>query len=319
MTLLRRPRVAAAAALATVYVIWGSTFLGVAMAVRSLPPLLMLSLRFLIAGGILYAWSIRRGDRVGDRPGLRQWRAASIVGGSLLVVDAGLVAWALNRGLDTGLAALLCATVPLWLAFSDGRLTTGTVGGVLTGLAGVAFLVGPSWSHLDPAAVVAVLIGTLGWAGGSLYAKSAPLPKRQNVSAGMEMLAGGAMLAILSAATGEWGQVHPTQIHVSALLALLYLIVFGSLLAYTAYGWLIHNVSTRVLSTHAYVNPVVAVALGAAVLGEPLTTSTVFAGLLVLVSVVLIIGVPERFKGTSTPRTAEFPRHAVAEISSFAA
>jgi drug/metabolite transporter (DMT)-like permease len=319
MTLLRRPPVAAAAALATVYVIWGSTFLGVAMAVRSLPPLLMLSLRFLIAGGILYAWSIRRGDRVGDRPGLTQWRAATVVGALLLVFDAGLVTWAIDRGLDTGLAALLCATIPLWLAFSDRRVTAGKVGGVLTGLLGVGFLVGPSWSHLDAAAVVAVVVGTLGWAGGSLYAKSAPLPKRQNVSAGMEMLAAGVLLAIISAATGEWGRVHPTQIHLPALLALLYLIVFGSLLAYTAYGWLIHNVSTPVLSTHAYVNPVVAVGLGVAVLGEPLTATTVFAGLLVVFAVVLIIGVPERFKRPPAARPVELPRHAVAEISSLAA
>src|SRR2546426_11220469 len=106
MTLLRRPTVAAAVALAAVYLIWGSTYLGVAVALRSLPPLLMLSIRFLVAGGILYAWSIRRGDRAGDRPGLRQWRAASIVGGLLLFIDTGLVAWAVHRGLDTGLAAL---------------------------------------------------------------------------------------------------------------------------------------------------------------------------------------------------------------------
>jgi drug/metabolite transporter (DMT)-like permease len=319
MKLLRRPPVAAAAALATVYVVWGSTFLGVAVAVRSLPPLLMLSIRFLVAGAILYAWSVRRGDRVGDRPGLRQWRAATIVGGLLLVVDTGLVSWAVHRGLDTGLAALLCATVPLWLALADRRITIGKVAGVALGLVGVAFLVGPAWSRLDATAVIAVLIGTLAWAGGSLYAKSAPLPKRQHVTAGMEMLAAGVLLAIVSAATGEWGQMHPSHVHVSALLALLYLISFGSLLAYPAYSWLIHNVSTPVLSTHAYVNPVVAVALGVAVLGEPLSGSTVLAGLLVLVSVVLIIGVPERFKTPPPARPVELPRHAVAEISSLAA
>jgi drug/metabolite transporter (DMT)-like permease len=279
----------------------------------------MLSVRYLIAGGILYAWSVRRGDRAGDRPGPRQWRAAATVGGLLLVFDTGLVTWALHRGLDTGLAALLCATVPLWLAFSDRRVTAGKIGGVVTGLAGVAFLVGPSWSHLDMTAVVAVLIATLGWVGGSLYAKSAPLPKRANVSAGMEMLAAGAMLAVISGATGEWSQVHAAQIHLSALLALLYLITFGSVLAYPAYGWLIHNVSTPVLSTHAYVNPMVAVVLGAAVLGEPLSAMTVLAGLLVIVSVVLIIGVPERFKTPPPARRVGLPRPAVAEISSFAA
>jgi drug/metabolite transporter (DMT)-like permease len=316
MTLLRRPAAAAALALAAVYVIWGSTYLGVAVAVRSIPPLLMLSLRFLVAGAILYAWSVRRGDRAGDRPGLRQWRAASIVGGLLLFVDTGLVAWAVKRGLDTGLAALLCATIPLWLVGIDGivsgkRLSGGKVAGIGVGLIGVAVLVGPSASGLDLPAVLAVLVGTIAWAAGSLYARSAPLPRRPNVGAGMEMIA-----AIAGAATGELGQLHPTHVPLSALGAVLYLIVFGSLLAYTAYGWLLRHVSTAVVSTHAYVNPVVAVALGAAVLGEPVTGSTIFAGLLVVLSVVLIIGVPKRRKrapmprpiGLATPRLEEFSR-----------
>lgn len=321
MTLLRRPAAAAALALAAVYVIWGSTYLGVAVAVRSIPPLLMLSLRFLVAGAILYAWSVRRGDRAGDRPGLRQWRAASIVGGLLLFVDTGLVAWAVKRGLDTGLAALLCATIPLWLVGIDGivsgkRLSGGKAAGIGVGLIGVAVLVGPSASGLDLPAVLAVLVGTIAWAAGSLYARSAPLPRRPNVGAGMEMIAAGVFLAIAGAATGELGQLHPTHVPLSALGAVLYLIVFGSLLAYTAYGWLLRHVSTAVVSTHAYVNPVVAVALGAAVLGEPVTGSTIFAGLLVVLSVVLIIGVPKRRKrapmprpiGLATPRLEEFSR-----------
>jgi len=321
MTSLRKPVAAAAVALAAVYVIWGSTYLGVAVAVRSIPPLLMLSLRFLVAGAILYAWSIRRGDRAGDRPDFRQWRAATIVGALLLCVDTGLVAWAVQRGLDTGLAALLCATIPLWLVGIDGivtgrRLSAGTVAGMGIGLVGVAVLVGPSASHLDLPAVLAVLVGTIAWAAGTIYARSAPLPRRPNVGAGMEMIAAGVLLAIGGAATGELGRLHPTQVPLAAVGAMLYLIVFGSLLAYSAYGWLLRNVSTTVVSTHAYVNPVVAIALGAAVLGEPVTGTTVFAGLLVVLSVVLIIGPPKRRKATpmprpiglATPALADFPR-----------
>jgi drug/metabolite transporter (DMT)-like permease len=323
MTLLRRPSVAAAAALAAVYLIWGSTYLGVAVAVRSLPPLLMLSLRFLIAGGILYAWSVRRGDRVGDRPGFRQWRAATIVGGLLLCVDTGLVAWAVKRGLDTGLAALLCATIPLWLVGIDGiasgrRLSAGKVAGIGIGLVGVAVLVGPSASHLDLPAVLAVLVGTIAWAAGSVYARSAPLPNRRNVGSGMEMIAAGILLAVVAAATGEFSHLHPTNL-APALGALVYLIVFGSLLGYTAYGWLIRNVSAPVLSTHAFVNPVVAVALGAAVLGEPLTATTVGAGLLVVLSVVLLIGRPTRRKAAPAPQPIRLRSAAVAEPSQLAA
>src|SRR5438552_6709936 len=233
MTSLRRPGAAAVVALAAVYVIWGSTYLGVAVAVRSIPPLLMLSLRFLVAGAILYGWSIRRGDRVGDRPGFRQWRAATTVGGLLLCVDTGLVAWAVQRGLDTGLAALLCATIPLWLVGIDGivtgrRLSAGTVAGMGIGLVGVAVLVGPSASHLDLPAVLAVLVGTIAWAAGTIYARSAPLPRRPNVGAGMEMIAAGVLLAIGGAATGELGRLHPTQVPLAAVGAMLYLIVLGS-------------------------------------------------------------------------------------------
>jgi drug/metabolite transporter (DMT)-like permease len=322
--MLRRPVVAAVAALAAVYLIWGSTYLGIAVALRSLPPLLTLSLRFLVAGGLLYAWSIRRGDRVADRPGFRQWRAAAIVGGLLLFVDTGLVAWALQRGLDTGLTALLCATIPLWLVGIDGivtgtRLSRGKIAGMGVGLIGVAVLVGPFASRLDLPAVLAVLLGVIAWAGGSVYARSAPLPRRPNVGAGMEMIAAGAMLGIAGIATGELGRVHPTQVAPAAIAAIAYLTLFGSLVAYTAYGRLLRTVSTSVLSTHAYVNPVVAVALGVLVLGEPLTGTTVVAGALVVLSVVLIIGLPKRRKAAALPEPIELPVPAPAEAARLAA
>ena len=167
--------------------------------------------------------------------------------------------------------------------------------------------------------MLAVLVGTIAWAAGTIYARSAPLPRRPNVGAGMEMIAAGVLLAIGGAATGELGRLHPTQVPLAAVGAMLYLIVFGSLLAYSAYGWLLRNVSTTVVSTHAYVNPVVAIALGAAVLGEPVTGTTVFAGLLVVLSVVLIIGPPKRRKATPMPRPIGLATPALADFSRLAA
>jgi drug/metabolite transporter (DMT)-like permease len=304
MSLRRRPLVAAAAALAAVYLIWGSTYLGIAVAVRSLPPLLMLSLRFLVAGGALYAWSARRGTR----PTVRQWRAAFVVGGLLLFVDTGAVAWAEQRHLDTGLTALLCSTVPLWLVGIDAgvsrkRLGGGTVAGIAVGLLGVALLVGPSASRLDLPAVAAVLGGVVAWAAGSIYARTAPLPERHELASGMEMIVAGLLLALASLVAGEPFRVH--AVSASSLAAVAYLIVFGSLIGYTAYGWLIRNIPTKIVSTHAYVNPVVAVFLGWLFLGEPITGTMVLAGALVVVSVVLLVGLPKREK--PVPRVVRLP------------
>jgi drug/metabolite transporter (DMT)-like permease len=319
LTPRRRPLVAAAVALAAVYLIWGSTYLGISVAVRSLPPLLMLSLRFLTAGGILYAWSVRRGDRDGDRPGRREWRTAFIVGGLLLFVESGAVAWAEHRHLDTGLAALICATIPLWIVGFDGvlegrRLAAGELGGLGLGLAGVAALLGPSVAGLDLPAVFAVLVGTLAWAGGSLYARRAPRPRRTHVGTGMEMIAAGLLLAVAGVAGGELRDVRPEHLGLATWGAMAYLIVFGTL-AYTAYGWLLRNVSTTVASTYGYVNPIVAVLLGWLVLGEPLTIATLLSGAMIVGAVALIITVPKRRE----PEPIPLPARATADVSRLAA
>jgi len=317
--LRRRPLVAAAVALAAVYVIWGSTYLAIAVAVESLPPLLLLSLRFLLAGGALYAWSVRRGER----PGPRQWRAAVVVGGLLLFVDTGAVAWALQRNLDTSLVALLCATVPLWMVGLDAglsgrRLSRATVAGIGVGLLGVALLVGPSAAGLDLVAVAAVLGGAIAWAAGSLYARRASLHLRRDLSAGMEMLAAGVLLGVAAAVTGEGSDVHVPS--AAAIAAIAYLVVFGSLVAYTAYGWLLAHVPTKVVATHGYVNPVVAVALGCLLLGEPLTATTFAAGALVVLSVVLIVGLPKRERRLEPiPSTVRLPVPARSAFSRLAA
>jgi drug/metabolite transporter (DMT)-like permease len=280
-----------AAALGIVYVVWGSTYLAIAVADRTLPPFLMLSIRFLIAGALLYWWSARRGEVAAERPGRRQWRAAAVVGGLLLVVDTGGVAWAELR-VSSGIAALIVASVPLFMALLDRacfgiRLPLGSVGGLFVGLLGVGLLVGAS-GHIDAAGIVVLLGASFAWAAGSTYARVAALPRRPFLSAAMQMLCAGAMLALVGIGRGELGQVHLSAISNASLAAVLFLIVFGSLVAFTAYGWLLKNASTRLLSTYAYVNPAVAVLLGWAFVGERIGGREIAAGLVILSSVALI-------------------------------
>jgi drug/metabolite transporter (DMT)-like permease len=281
-----------AGALAIVYVVWGSTYLGIAVAERGLPPLLMLSIRFLIAGALLYAWAHRRGEVAAERPGRRQWGAAALVGGLLLVVETGALAFA-EKHVATGLAALVVACVPLFMAVLDRaffgvRVPLLAGAGILAGLAGVALLAGGG-DTIDPLWTLVLLGGAVSWAAGSAYARVAPLPKTSVLSAGMQMLTAGAMLAVLATATGELGRVHPSAVSFTSVGSIAYLVGFGSILAYTAYGWLLKNAATPLLSTYAYVNPAVAVLLGWAFAGERLAARELVAGLVILSSVALIL------------------------------
>jgi drug/metabolite transporter (DMT)-like permease len=277
------------AALATVYVVWGSTYLGIAVAERTLPPLLMLSVRFAVAGALLWTWAARRGAA---RPGRREWLGAAVVGGLLLVVDTGLLALAEER-VATGVAALLIASVPLFMtviervAFGKGIPYPAALG-IVTGLVGVGLLAGAGGS-VDPIGAVALLVAALAWAAGSSYARVAPSPRSPALAAAMQMLCAGAMLGVSGAASGELGRVHLAAVSPASLGALAYLVVFGSLLAFTAYGWLLKNASTPVLSTYAYVNPAVAVFLGWAFAGEKLGARELVSGFVVLTSVMLLL------------------------------
>ena len=299
-----------AAALGIVYIVWGSTYLAIAVADHTLPPFLMLSARFLIAGALLYWWSARRGELAGEQPGRRQWRAAAIVGGLLLVVDTGAVAWAEFR-VSSGIAALLVASVPIFMAILDRtcfgvRLSFGAVAGLLIGLLGVGLLVGAT-GHVDAVGAVVLLGGALAWAAGSTYARVAPLPRRPILSAAMQMLCGGVMLALVGIGHGELGQVHPAAISNASLAAVLFLIVFGSLVAFTAYGWLLKNASTRLLSTYAYVNPAVAVFLGWAFIGERVGGREIAAGLVILSSIgLLVFARAPREQSEPTPESLPF-------------
>src|SRR5919204_846104 len=273
---------------ATLYVVWGSTYLGIMLAIRTMPPFLMSSARFLVAGGFLFALSPRR------RVSLRAWTAALVVGGALLTIGNGGITWAEQR-VDSGTAALLVATMPLWLALFDRaifgrRLSAAGWTGLLVGLGGVALLVSPGGGGTDLLGGLACVGCAAAWAAGSLYGRNAPLPSQPGLASGMEMLAGGALLAVAGLAAGEGSHVHLSQVSVESLLALAYLVVVGSIVAFSCFHWLLRNAPTSTVSTYAYVNPVVAVLLGAAFLGEPLTMRTLVAGGAIVVSVVLIVG-----------------------------
>jgi drug/metabolite transporter (DMT)-like permease len=281
-------------ALAILYFAWGSTYLAIKLAIDSIPPLLMAGTRFLVAGGVLYAVAIRRGDVEGDRPGLPQWRAAAVVGGALLFVGNGGVVWAEHRDVPTGVVALIVATVPLWMALIDrvvnGQRLPGLVMfGLVLGFVGLALLVGRADGRIDPLGTSLVVVASLSWAAGSVYARRAPLPRRAFLAAGMEMLCGGVLLTLVGAASGEIADLDPGAITTRSALGLTYLIVIGSVVAFSAYAWLLGSARLSLVSTYAYVNPVVAVFLGWAVLSELVTGRTLVASAVILAAVALIV------------------------------
>jgi drug/metabolite transporter (DMT)-like permease len=280
------------AALAIVYVVWGSTYLAIAVASRTLPPLLMLSVRFLVAGALLWAWCTWRGHVRTERPGRSQWGAAALVGGLLLFLDTGGVALAEQR-VASGTAALLVASVPLFMAvlertFFGLRIPLGGAAGIATGLVGVALLVGPSGS-VDGLGALTLLAASLTWAVGSLVARVVPLPRSPLLSASMQMLTAGAMLGVAGVLRGEAAQVDVAAISATSVAAFAFLVVFGSLVAFTAYAWLLDHVRGPLLSTYAYVNPAVAVALGWAFAGEHVGGKEIAAGLVILSSVAMLV------------------------------
>jgi drug/metabolite transporter (DMT)-like permease len=281
-------------ALVTVWIVWGSTYLAIRVAVRTIPPLMMGSVRFLLAGGILYLFSVRRGDRLEDRPTAIHWRSAFIIGTALLLGGNGLVSYAEQR-VPSGVAALLIATVPLWLAIGDrlrygNRLSRQIVLGLAIGFGGVILLVGQSGDgRIDSLGAAALVAASIFWAAGSLYSRGAPLPRRPLVGTGMEMFAGGVVLAVASIVTGELGRLDVGSVSGESILGLIYLIVFGAWVGFTAYIWLLRNTRTSLVGTYAYVNPVVAVLLGWWLLGETITVRTLLAGGVIVVGVVLIV------------------------------
>ena len=284
-----------AVALVTLYVVWGSTYLAIRVAVETIPPLTQSAVRFLIAGALLYAATIRSGDAAGDRPGRREWRDAAIIGGLLLAGGNGLLAIG-EQTVPSGIAALIIATLPLWVAilgriFFGVHLTRTIVAGTVIGFAGVVVLVWPTGGSggLDPFGVAVVLLSPVFWATGSLFSRTAHVPRRPLVGTAMQMLAGSAVLFVLAVATGDIFQVRFAEITTASLAAVGYLILVGSLVGYTAYIWLLRVAPISLVSTYAFVNPVIAVLLGALVLAEPLEPRTLAAGAIIVLAVAVIV------------------------------
>jgi drug/metabolite transporter (DMT)-like permease len=280
-------------AFAAVYLIWGSTYLGIRWAIETMPTFLMAGTRFLVAGAILYAWGRLRG---GPKPTAANWRDATIIGALLLLGGNGLVVWA-EQYVPSGLTALVVGTEPLWVVLLDWlrprgtRPTTGEMLGLTLGFGGVVLLIGPtnvSGAHVDPVSAGVLVLATLSWASGSLYSRGAKLPRNPLLTTGMNMLAGGALLTLVGTAMGQWGGVHPAAISLRSALSLLYLIVFGAIVGFTAYLWILKEANLATASTYAYVNPVVAVFLGWALAGETVTPRVVGAASVIVGSVVII-------------------------------
>ncbi len=287
------------------YIVWGSTYLGIALAVDTIPPFLMAAIRFGIAGSVLLAWTLARDRRSFSPPTRREWRDSVIVGGLLLGGGMGMVSFG-EQTIPSGIAALLIAMMPVWVAIF-GRLLLGerlprmAVIGIAVGFVGVAFLVGPSASGgagaLDPLGLAAVILSPICWSLGSLFASHrAVLPRQPLLATGAQMLAGAAVLAVMAALDGEFGRFHVEGISTESVAALAYLTVIGSLLAFTTYGWLLRVAPLPLIATYAYVNPVVAVALGAFVLHEPIEPRTLLAGGIIVFAVALIVTARSRMQ-----------------------
>jgi drug/metabolite transporter (DMT)-like permease len=279
-----------------IYFVWGSTFLAIRVGVREVPPLLLASMRFFIAGVVLVGWMRVRGT---PSPTRREWLAASALAVCIFVVDYGCLFWAEQR-VPSGIAAVMLATIPVFMALSEiiflrtQRLTFRLALALLIGIGGVSVLVSRSLSlslgevPIDRAGAVALVIAAISWSVASALTRKLPLPESKVMSSGAQMLAGGIMLALAAAIFGEFRGFHIQTVSRGAWFALAYLIVAGSIVGFTAYVWLIHHESPTKVGTYAYVNPVVAVIVGYFLGGETVGPRTLFGTLLVLVSVMVI-------------------------------
>ncbi len=281
-------------AFAIVYVIWGSTYLAMRFAIETLPGTTMAGSRFLVAGSILYGWARLRGAQ---SPTAGQWRAAAWAGALLFVGGNGIVVWA-QHYVPSGLAALLVGTEPLWVAVillarpgSTGRPTARTFAALAIGFAGAAVLAGPASVGGTPIArwaAVLILVAPLSWAAGSLYASRADLHSSPMMATATQMLCGGAILFGLGVILGDWRTFDPTTVSTKSWLALGYLVIFGALVAFSAYSWLVRTTEPTLVSTFAYVNPVVAVFLGWWLADEAVGWHTLVATVLIISAVILL-------------------------------
>lgn len=282
-------------ALLALYIVWGSTYLAIRFAVETIPPFFHASLRFAISGAILYVWRLYAGD---GKPTVSNWKSTAIVGTLLLLGGNGLVALA-EKTVPSGIAALMISTSPFWLVLFESLRARGnkptwlSILGLVIGFGGVFLLIGPSeitgsGQEFDPFGTILLLIAPILWSSGSIYARGADMPKSTLLSTGMQMLTGSVALFIVSVLTGELRGFSFAQVSLLSWQGLIYLITFGSLVGFVAYGWLLHNAPVSLFSTYAYVNPVVAVFLGWLLADEVLNSRTVVASAIIIGSVILI-------------------------------
>jgi drug/metabolite transporter (DMT)-like permease len=282
-------------ALLALYVVWGSTYLAIRFTVETVPPFLSASLRFLISGAILFIWRRAAGDATPTRG---NWKATAIVGTLLLLGGNGLVSLA-EKTVPSGIAALVIATSPFWLTLFEAFRAGGnkpnwlSILGLVVGFSGVFLLIGPaeitgSEQKIETFGAIILLIAPFLWSLGSIYARGADMPKSTLLSTGMQMLTGSVSLFVASAATGELNGFSFGEVTTRSWLGLIYLITFGSLVGFVAYGWLLHNAPVSLTSTYAYVNPVVAVFLGWLLASEELNARIALASAIIIGSVVII-------------------------------
>ncbi len=280
-------------AFGAIYLIWGSTYLGIRFAIETIPPFFMMGCRSLLAGGVLYAWARWRGV---DRPQLIHWVRAAFIGVLLFLGGHGALAWS-EQIIPSGIAAIIVATNPIWMTtlqafrLHDNPLTSRVIFGLAIGLGGVFLLVEPTkllnGLPVDPVGAVVLTIGTISWAVGSVYSKNVDLPKSSTLVAGMTQLCGGGALLFVSLLSRE--TVSLSSVSVRSLVSMLYLVAFGSISALTAYIWLLKKTTPARVSTHAYVNPIVALFVGWLAGGELLSQRILFAALLMLIGVAAIL------------------------------
>jgi drug/metabolite transporter (DMT)-like permease len=291
---IHRPSWKTLLAFAIIYFVWGSTFLAIRIGVHEVPPLLLAAMRFLIAGVALFGFAMLRGER---SPGRRQWASAFLLALLIFVFDYGLLFWAEQR-VPSGMAAVMMATIPVFMALSEivilrtQKLTFRLAVALIIGIAGVIVLVSPSLNiagaTIDRPGALALIFASISWSVASALTRKLPLPSSKVVSSAAQMFAGGILLTFASAALGEFHRFHPATVSLAAWLSLLYLIVAGSIVGFTAYLWLLHHQSPTKVGTYAYVNPVVAVVIGYFFGGEPVGLRTVLGTVFVIVSVVVI-------------------------------
>jgi drug/metabolite transporter (DMT)-like permease len=294
-------------AFAIIYFVWGSTFLAIRVGVREVPPLILAAMRFGLAGAILYAWTMARGER---SPTKRQWMSASLLAVFIFVVDYGLLFWAEQR-VPSGIAAVMLATIPAFMTISEivflrtQRLTVRLALALLIGIGGVAVLMSRTLNlggaPIDTMGALALIVASMSWSVSSVLTRKLQLPESKILSSGAQMLAGGIFLTIAAAALGEFHNFHPASVSRAVWISLAYLIVAGSIIGYTAYVWLIHHESPTKVGTYAYVNPLVAVIVGYFLGGEALGSRTILGTLLVLISVIVITTTPAKKPQPTAP------------------